>query len=414
MSGVHVNVDRAGRFHLGLVLAAVAALVLVLLQALSAPATSADGDCQDRGVRGYTPETRAIFNDPNGTVAEQFRIVATVVRNIDGTPPGGHVRIATLAIRARSVVDALVEAHRCRVHVRVVVPGRAWEDPAVVELRGALGSDESSGSWITRCDGSCTSAGTRGIMHLKSYLFSEVAGVPDVTVHGSSNLTRSQATHRWNDAYQVVRNADVYASATAFFDQLRRDKDLEFPRLVKTPGHWQYYFPSGREFHLEVLDRTRCQSSSGRTTIDFAASIWKQVEVAEKLADLHDAGCGVRVQLNLEKIEGPVLQTLLDRGVPTRVRQGTDPEGATHSKYIAIQGMHDGYVVSTVYSGSSNVSGFSTHTADNSMIRVVDDAAVHAAYVRNFDRVWGGSGPLRAADAAEARSVNARTAEAAD
>jgi hypothetical protein len=300
------------------------------------------------------------------------------------------------------------------VRVRVVVPGRAWEEPAVVTLRRVLGTDVSAPSYITRCDGSCTSEGDGGIMHLKSYLFSKVNGVPDVTVYSSSNLTRTQATLRWQDAYQLTRNAPVYRSATAFFDQLRQDTDLDFTRLTKSAGYWQYYFPTRQDFHLDVLEQTRCESPSGPTRIDLVASIWKQVAVAERLADLRDAGCEVRVTLNLDRIERPVLQALLDRGVPTRVRSSSDAAGATHSKYIAIRGNHDGYIVSTVYCGSSNVSGFSTHTADNSMIRIVDDEAAYGAYRRNFGRVWEGSRPLSQDDVDAAGEVNARDAEMRD
>lgn len=389
-------------------------LLIIGLQVVTPPAHSGAKDCQDRGDSAYAPATGAIFNDPTGEGPDQYRIIASVVKNIKGTPPGGYIRIATLAIQARSVVEALTAAHECRVHVRVLVPGRAWEDHAVLRLREALGSDESKDSYITRCNGSCTSKGSKGIMHVKSYQFSKVNGDRHVTIYSSSNLTQNQATIRWNDAYQVVGDEAVYSSAARFFDKLIVGADSSYRRLTKAAGYWQYSFPAGREFHLDLLEQTRCRTPSGPTTIRFMASIWKQRAVAEKIADLHDAGCVIRVLLNLDKMERPVLRTLLHRGVPTRVGSGDSAEAATHSKYLTIRGRHDGYIVRTVYCGSVNVSEFSTRTADNSMLRIVDDTAAHAAYRRNFNRVWLRSRPLRPADVQAAGEVDARAAELRD
>ena len=395
--------------------ACLAALGLLLGLLLVAPvAPSAAAACDDRDEPGYQPVTGAIFNNPTGKVADQYRILQTVVRNIEATPAGEEIRIATLAIAAKAVVEALTEADRCGVRVKVLVPGRAWEDNGVVALREALGTDTSRNSFITRCEGSCTTDGADGIMHVKSYLFSKVHRVGNVTMYSSSNLTRNQAATRWNDAYQVTRDRDVYSAAATFFDKLTKDKPIKFARLTKAAGYWQYNFPSSQDFHLDLLDRTECKSAAGTTTIDFVASIWKQVAVAEKVADLYDAGCDIRVALNLERIEQRVLDLLLDRDVPTRVQPVDDPDGATHSKYIAIQGMHDGYVVSTVYCGSPNVSNFSVRTANNNMLRIVDDETAYAAYHGQFDRLWEAGRPLERADVEAAGKVDARSAEAQD
>lgn len=389
------------------------ALLVAALQVVAPAAHSAALDCQHRG-KTSTPTTGAIFNDPAGTVSEQFRIIQAVVHDINGTPRGEDIRIATLAIQARSVVDALTAANRCGVHVRVLVPGRAWDDNAVESLRKALGTDRSRNSWIARCDGSCTSDGDAGIMHVKSYLFSKVNGVHDVTVYSSGNLTQGQARTRWNDAYQLVGNADVYASATRFFDAMSHNARTSFRRVTKAEGYWQYYFPSGRSFHLDLLDATRCHPASGVTTVDFVASIWKDTAVADKVADLHDAGCDIRVVVSLGKVERPVLHALRSRGVPTHVQSADDPGGSTHSKYVAIRGKHDGYVVRTVYCGSLNVSGFSSGTANNNMFRIVDDRTAYAAYDREFDRLWDASRPLSRADVRDAGRVDARSAEMQD
>lgn len=408
---------RRGAASVVAVLAVLAVVVVVLLPrvAASAPATHAAADgCDDRGRRLDAPRTGAIFNDPTGDASEQYRILSEIRKDIVGTPPGEEIRIASLAINAKAVVEALTEANRCGVHVRVLVPGRAWDDRSVLALRKALGADRSANSFIARCEGSCTSDGDGGIMHVKSYLFSKVRGARNVSVYSSSNLTRSQATERWNDGYQLVGNRAVYSSAVRFFDTLTEDAAARFPRLTKTEGYWQYYFPSRRDFHLDLLEATTCETASGPTSVELVASIWKRVAVADELADLRDAGCDVRVALNLDRVERPVLQALHDRGVPTRVQSVDGPEGAPHSKYVAIRGMHDGYVVRTVFTGSTNVSGFSSQTANNNMIRIVDDRAAYAAYHREFGRLWEASRPLRRADVDSAGRVDARAAERRD
>ena len=206
----------------------------------------------------------------------------------------------------------------------------------------------------------------------------------------------------------------MYSSAARFFDAMSQNDGASFPRLTKSHGYWQYYFPSQRDFHLDVLGATKCNTSSGPTSIEFVASIWKEVSVADKLGALHDAGCDVHVVVSLEKIEQPVLHALRQGGVPTRVQSGADGDWATHSKYVAIDGMHDGYVVRTVYCGSLNVSGFSNGTANNNMFRIVDDDAAYDAYSGEFDRLWAASRPLEGADVRAAGKVDARSAEQQD
>jgi phosphatidylserine/phosphatidylglycerophosphate/cardiolipin synthase-like enzyme len=389
-------------------------LVVGVLQLVAPAAQSAAGPCQDRGTGDYAPTTRAIFNDPTGKVAEQFRIQQTIVDNINATPPGEDIRISTLAINAKAVVNAITSAHACRVHVRMLVPASAWDDRTVLGLRQLLGEDVSANSFIAQCEGSCTTTGAEGLMHAKSYQFSKVGKVRHVTIYSSSNLTRHQATTRWQDAYQVTDEPAVYASAASYFDKLSRNTATRFARLTKTVGYWQYYFPSQQDLHLDLLDRTECQSSVGPTTVTFVAAIFKEVAVADRLGDLRDAGCDVRVVVVLEKAGRAVLQALYDRGVPTQFQSVDDPTGSTHSKYVAIRGLHDGYVVNTVYCGSTNVSDFSIHSANNNMLRIVDDEPAYDAYHRNFDRLWEVSRPLTQADIDAAERVDARAAEQQD
>jgi PLD-like domain len=357
----------------------------------------------------------AVFNDPWGAVADRYRITSTIRNNVAGTPAGGVVRIATHGINVPAVLKALVRAHRCKVGVRVLVPGKTWKDNPVVTLRRELGTDVSRNSWIARCHGSCTTEGSDGIMHVKLHLFSKVRSpegpTEHVTVYSSANLTRRQATNRYNDAYQVVDDAAVYDSARSYFDTLAQGTEGEIVPFTTAPGFRQYYFPSDDDFHREVFERTRCRTDEGRTTVEFAVSIWARVDVAEQLAELDRAGCAVRLLVALGKADQDVLRLLHRREVPTRVQSVAQGDQAVHSKYVAIRGRHRGRTVSTVYAGSLNVSRFSARTANNVMLRIVDDEDDYAAYHRHFSLLWKQSRPLRASDVRSADRLDAAEAE---
>ena len=370
-----------------------------LVAPAAVPATA--GSCEDR-TAGSAPTTGAIFNDPAGTATEQYRISSRIRDNIAGTPPGAVIRLATHGINIPALLRALVRAHTCRVAVRVLVPGRAWQEPPVLELRRELGTDMSKRSWITRCDGACTTSGSKGIMHAKLSLFSEVVGggtvTEDVTVYSSANLIHSQSNNRYNDAYQLVGNEDVHTSATRFFKSLAGNIETTYPELTKAPGLRQYFFPADQDFHRDVFERTKCRVDDGRTHVDFAASIWERLDVARQMVALEAAGCTVRLLLAVDRVDKDVLRELFRGGVPTRVQSIRAGDQAVHSKYIAIRGSHRGKPVSTVYAGSLNVSRYSSKIANNVMLRIVDDETDYLAYHRHFTGLWELSRPLRRSD----------------
>lgn len=387
-------------------------LVVMVLQVVVPPAQSVAASCRDRGSGAHAPTTGAIFNDPAGSTADQYRILSTIKKNIDGTPAGGVIRIATLKIDTASIVKALVRAHICGVRVRILVPGRAWRDPAVLELREELGTDTARKSWISSCEGACTTTGTQGIMHAKLHLFSKVVGAEDVTMYDSGNFVHTQATARYNDAYQVVGDADVYASARAYFGTLKQNEPTSYPRLTSSAGYRQYYFPEHDDFHHEVLERTRCRTDDARSTVDFAVSIWKRRDVVKALAELEVADCDVKVVVSVAKADRAVLQGLYRHKIPTHVQSMEDGDLTTHDKYLAIRGTHRGRQVRTVYCGSLNVSRFSARVADNVMLRVVDDPTAYRAYHQHFMTMWEQSRPLRRSDIRSASKLDAGAAEA--
>lgn len=362
----------------------------------------------------HTPLAGPIFNDPKGSREDEYRIVDEINRNIIGAAPGSVVRIATLELGLPGTTDLLINAARCGVQVRVVLPGRVRKSPEAVRLRAALGSDVTADSYLTTCSHSCLTDRPKGVMHVKSYLFSETWGQKDVTMYSSANLVRSQAESVYNDAYQLVGDAAVHEASRKYFDKLRRDRTTKFRKVVSAGVHRLYFFPTRTGgFHNRILANTSCDSSQGPTRVELSASIWSRAGVARRLASLHDQGCDVRVQFNKDKVTPKVMRILLRRGVATQLQSKAAGEVANHSKYIAISGTHYGEETNAVYSGSLNITPLSEIRSDNHMMRIQDPDTT-AAYHRQFEETWHESRPLTRSDVRDAEAVRVGRAEARD
>jgi hypothetical protein len=258
-------------------------------------------------------------------------------------------------------------------------------------------------------------------MHVKSYLFSRTGGRERVTMYSSSNLVPNHAERIYNDAYQTVGHPDVYRHSRVFFDLLRFDRGTDVPGRKKVAGHWLGWTPDpdtpkDNDYFSKLLDATDCRGQGGPTQVRVAASIWykSKLDAARKVAGLNRRGCDVQVLFNTDWVSPEVMDFLLDRGVPTRVQSLRRGEDANHSKFIAIKGSHYGKQVSTVYSGSLNLSTYSIRRSDNNMVRIVDNDTTFTAYRKRFERVWENSRRLTERDVSQAQNVRVRQAEAAD
>lgn len=391
---------------------AAGALAPAASSSASGSASGSEQPCQSDGQQ--VPATGAVFNDPLGSTQDQYRIIDLVNQNIAGASPGSIVRIATLDLKLTTTTDLLIRAAQCGVHVRVILPGRAWEGSQALRLREALGTDVTAGSYVSSCVNSCLTDGTKGVMHIKSYLFSETGGTSDVVIYSSSNLVDNQAVKKFNDAYQLVGNPDVYRAARRHFDKLRWDAPSRFRPVQDVGGYRLFFLPRpGGNFHTELLDATSCGGPRTATRIEFTASIWSRAGVARRLSALHDDGCDVRVVFARDKVTKRVMSILAERGVPTRVQSAAAGEAANHSKFVAIAGRHLGGYTRVVYSGALNVSTLSEHHSDNNMIRI-EDAAAYRAYHQHFSKMWNASRPLVGADLRAAGRVRVSHSEARD
>lgn len=365
----------------------VSALVAGLLVG---PATAAGEPMANTAV-----ETGAVFNDPNGTAAEQYAIRDHIVELTAASEPGSTISasIYNLTDFDLGYAEELVAAAERGVRVRVVLetvtarPDREARDL----LLERLGTDRGQASWVATCTEGCH--GTRH-NHNKFYLFSDVGGQRDVVVQSSANLTVSNGNRAWNNAVTIVDNAELYQAYLDYFGDLARDvTDLDYYTTVNAGAVKTYHFPragSGAtgDTVYNTLGNVACTgnvdvgTADGRTIIRVGMWYFGRTAVAERLAALAREGCEVDI-VYTRMLDGP--RNALS-GVPNvTLSQLPDDEDGTiiHSKYYLIEGSYADAERTVVFTGSPNFSNAALRANDETMVRIYNER-VHDQYVANF------------------------------
>lgn len=344
------------------------------------------------------PQTGALFNDPNGTVAEQYAIRDYVRTLIDKAPAGSTVSMSIYNITDfdAEFANAILEADDRGVHMRVVLESttsaQTSSGQAIID---GLGTDNTADSWTSVCSAGCH--GTRH-NHNKFYLFSEVGGVESVVVQSSANLTISNGSRYWNNAVTFVENEALYGSYLDYFDDLARNVvDLDYYRTDSLGEVKTYFFPrSGSNSatdtvyntlgNVDCTGNTTAGTADGRTIIRVAMWYFGRVAVAERLADLGAAGCDVQI-VYTDILPAP--EAALD-GAPNVSLTQLDDDGVgdiIHSKYMLIEGTYAGVSDRTVvFTGSPNYSDAALRLNDEAMLRIYNDE-IHGQYVANFEGI---------------------------
>jgi len=400
-----------------------AALILLALlfacTALVFPSVEALGDkCKDQGKFVKNPTAGAMFNDPAGGKAKQYRLVREFNDNVHGAKPGSDIRVVTLAITVADSADAMLHAYRCGVNVKVVVPRAQWDQHQVQRLRRVLGEDISKQSFVASCSRSCFFADGGRTMHAKMFLFSQTNRATDVTMFTSTNLDQLQPERAYNDAYQIIGNQQVYEASAQYFDVMKHDTDNTYKNVFKLTNYWLYFFPDrkskpGHDYHSSTLSNIKCKTSKGRTLIEQNIAIANRKDIAKRLVALYKQGCDVRVNVHLDRTSKAIKKILFEGGVPTHVRSRAQGDLSVHSKSVIISGKQYNKFVKTVYTGSTNLTNDST-IGDNNNIRIVNNAAAWQAFHDNFQKIWAGGRPLKKDDVVHAKTIDFAKAELED
>ncbi|MCF6475986.1 phosphatidylserine/phosphatidylglycerophosphate/cardiolipin synthase family protein [Nonomuraea sp. MG754425] len=373
--------------------AAVVATAAVAFAGLAGarPAAAEASACADAPVSAV--RTGAVFSEPVG--GDPAAIVRTLCGLVRQTPAGESIQIAHFVMSGTAgteFADALLEAHRRGVRVRVVLDGDQRGAEVAARLAAGLGTDPAARSWLHVCTGPM-SGGTAACIgdkgqHNKFYLFSRVGRTPDVVVQSSANLTDLNSTTYWNNAVVLPGDRRLYAAYDAYFADLAAErKNLDYYRVVQTRSARAHFFPKAQgDPIVDSLDKVSCRRGA---MIRVGMSEWDayRVAIAERLRDL--AGDGCRVQIVYGIMDDEVRAVLAAQpGVElSTLASGGALPGRVHSKYLLIEGSYDGdRDAHRVFTGSHNYNETSLRRNDETLLRL-NDKHVYRQYAANFERM---------------------------
>ncbi|OQO89576.1 hypothetical protein B1813_21890 [Saccharomonospora piscinae] len=380
--------------------AVLAAAVVTAALSASVPAAAAAPEarpCRDAPTAPVT--TGAAFNDPAG--GDPTGVVRQICSLVKQAEPGSSIRLAHFVISGEAGADfaqELVAAHRRGVDVRIVLDGWQVDNPAVDALRAEIGTDPARDSWLHVCgnrspEGNTSSCiGTKG-QHNKFYLFSRTGGRSDVVVQSSANFTDLNSATYWNNATTLVGNSRLYEAYGSYFADLAAEQqDADYDRTVTTgmPGGMvrAHFFPRATgDPIVEYLSGVGCSED---TTIRIGMSEWDsyRIGIAERIAQLADRGCEVRIVGGVLDDEVAALLTGHENIAVRTLADADELPGRVHSKYLLVEGEVDGDTDARwVLTGSPNFNHTSLRRNDEAMIRT-NLGGLYEQYRDNFERMY--------------------------
>jgi len=365
-------------------------------------------------VASFQP-VRAIFNNPNGTEEQRYAIVSYIDRAIDAAPKGSVIHIALYSIYTQSTTDKLLAARKRGVIIKMVTDDH-YSSPQVAELVKAFGTKVStgSGSFVKVCHRSCSSDMGFSYMHAKLFMFSAAGSYKNLVMIGSSNLSEAQINLGWNNMYTLVNRSKIYDSLTKYFTALTRDandKDTAYRETVD--GNVKTYaFPRwegkridrNSDTYYGILGHITCSGAAsgygkdGKTVVSVASYQWSwyRLYLAQRLWNLDNAGCDVRVVYSAQNTDAKVMAALKKTGGKYGgiKMHNADQDGPelddkySHNKYVLVSGVYGGNRSSKlVFTGSANF----TQTAlryNNEVIVKLRANAAYDLYRDNFLTIY--------------------------
>lgn len=328
------------------------------------------------------PTFETVFSHRDATNARSTAIEDRLVQLIDMAVPGSRIRVAIYTFTRGAPSAALVRAAARGVDVRIVLDGDAdtTSGTEVPTLVAGLGAGN-----VHVCDAPGTACVGSGIMHHKTFLFSELSdGSRNVVVQASHNLTTTQLTMH-NNAVIIRGDAALFAAYEHTWNDLFRDVEMpDYYRIDDGDLATRVYFfprPSGGDTSVSILDNVTCDGTA-RIRVAMAFFTNARSAVADALAARAREGCDVRVVAGDAEIPigTTVASTLTGAGVQlTRYPERT-AGWSLHSKYMVIDARYAGSTAHRrlVFTGSHNWTGPALTINDETQLRVEDDAVFDA------------------------------------
>ena len=349
------------------------------------------------------PQIDTVFSYPRPGAPDQT-IGTRLVRYLDQAPAGSEVAAAFFVTDPNyPVIDALIRANARGVNVRVVLDSGDRQAPdtnqaadATFERLGlALGRDTTAPSFAMQCESACISKEEGSVNHNKFVVMSASGDASEVVFQSTANQRfAGSGDTAWNAAVVSTGNPDLFASYVGYFNDLAArtsvpNNDYNAVRPPVTYGKFTpYYFPrtDGTDSVSKGLMSVDCSVTG--TTVNVMASYFTRPKIRNRVNEMAQAGCGVRVIARADHITREFCDTLLP---PVEVRIGDQPSESTvgiHGKYVTITGGYAGTANrNLVWMGSHNLT-YNALVRNDETFLLIDDRAVHDAFVDNFDTIW--------------------------
>ena len=109
----------------------------------------------------YMPATGATFNDPTGRYGgSPTALMDQIITAVDNVPSGSIIRVVAYSFDYDPMKLALLRAKTRGVQVRLLIDSHT-ETQQIKDLRKALGTGTSDGSYLRTCKYSCMGRGVR-------------------------------------------------------------------------------------------------------------------------------------------------------------------------------------------------------------------------------------------------------------
>jgi hypothetical protein len=359
----------------------------------------------------YVPREGAKFNHWN---IKRLRntIRRHMLRAINSTPRGATIRWIVFSFGDWGMYNALVRARNRGVSVQVLGNYKNQETWAPWrKLQATLGTKISQPgrnperiSWARQCVRSCRGRG--GNVHLKLYLFSQVATATSVTMYGSWNPTWVANQRQWNHL-DTRWDPTTYQRYLAIFHQAKRDRPFGYAHWV-SGGMVHMVFPkAGTRASTDPVNlqmaKISCLGPPGAggvrhpTVVRIGMYIFggsRGTWMARRVRSLWNHGCDVRIVYGFMTDRAlSILYSRSGRGrIPMRQAVSIEhgmPYRYLHQKYVAVSGVYDGHPGSSVvWAGSTNFSNLGFSSDDMTVRTMVP--AITQAYLKDWNITWNG------------------------
>jgi phosphatidylserine/phosphatidylglycerophosphate/cardiolipin synthase-like enzyme len=341
----------------------------------------------------YMPTIGATFNDPTGRYGgSPTALMDQIITAVDNVPKGSIIRVVAYSFDYEPMKLALLRAKTRGAQVRLLIDSHT-ETQQIKDLRKALGTGTSDGSYLRTCKYSCM-ANKPSFIHSKLYLFSRTGGATQVSMNSSANPAETGISKSWNNTYTTVGDKTLYDANVANFNDMLPDKtNTNYYHSVDSPPYKEYFFPragstKNSDTLYNILNDVSCPSTVRLTTYFWTSA---RLYLAEKLSAMRKAGCTIEVIYP----DGPGAQDTIYPQVTAELRSGkidtwnTRPKKGlyVHNKVILIDGTYQGVGgQKLVYATSQNLTLTSLRESNEVMLRIPNLPA-YWLYEGNFEQI---------------------------